>query len=138
MTSTKTVLVIDDDNGTTDVFARLLRAEGFHVRTALSAERGLQEVQRMPLPDAILVDFRMPFVDGLGFLYRLRSHPAYQDIPVAIVTGDYALDDVVAQELTQLGARLHFKPVWLEDILAIANALTAERRCPNPPLPLRH
>ena len=121
------LLVIDDDQQTTETFARMLRLEGYQVRTALSAETGLQEAESKP-PDAIILDLRMPLVDGLGFLYRLRNRAEHRDTPVAIVTGDYGLDDLVASELTQLGARLYFKPLWLDDLLAVANTLVGGDR----------
>ncbi len=65
----------------------------------------------------------MPLVDGLGFLRRLRAHDDQRDIPVAIVTGDYFLDDAVSNELQELGAELRFKPLWLEDLVGLARNL---------------
>jgi hypothetical protein len=67
----------------------------------------------------------MPLLDGLGFLRQLRSMPDQPDspTPVAIVTGDYFLDDSVATELRQLGAELRFKPLWLEDLVGLARDL---------------
>ena len=44
-------------------------------------------------------------------------------IPVAIVTGDYFLDDSVSNELRELGAELRFKPMWLEDLVGLARTL---------------
>jgi DNA-binding response OmpR family regulator len=62
-------------------------------------------------------------VDGLGFLRRLREQTNQRDTPVAIVTGDYFLDDSVSAELRQLGAELKFKPLWLEDLVGLARTL---------------
>ena len=45
--------------------------------------------------------------------------------PVAIVTGDYFLEDSVANELRELGAELRFKPLWLEDLIALAKILVS-------------
>ena len=100
----------------------MLRLEGFDVRTALNGEMGLREASRSH-PDAIILDLRMPLVDGLGFLRRLRADDAQRDVPVAIVTGDYFLDDDVASELRKLGAELKFKPLWLEDLVGLARNL---------------
>src|SRR5229473_8480259 len=110
------ILIVDDDEGVTQTFARMLRLEGFQVRTAFSAETGLQEAAASH-PDAIILDLRMPLVDGLGFLRRLRSRDDQRATPVAIVTGDYFLEDAVANELRELGAELRFKPLWLEDLV---------------------
>lgn len=116
------ILIVDDDEAVTQTFARMLQLEGFMVRTAPNAEMGLRDVAEFP-PDAIILDMRMPLIDGLGFLRRLRQRDTQRDTPVAIVTGDYFLDDSVSMELRELGAELKFKPMWLEDLLGLARTL---------------
>jgi DNA-binding response OmpR family regulator len=120
--TTSKILIVDDDEGVTQTFARMLRLEGYQVRTAVNAERGLQEAEQSR-PDAIILDLRMPLVDGLGFLRRLRAQVDQRSTPVAIVTGDYFLDDAVSTELRELGAELRFKPLWLEDLVGLARNL---------------
>lgn len=117
-----TILIVDDDEGVTTTFARMLRLEGYDVYTAMNAETGLREAEATA-PDAIILDLRMPLVDGLGFLRRLRSIDQYREVPVAIVTGDYFLDDAISAELRELGAELKFKPLWLEDLVGLARML---------------
>ena len=121
-TATATILIVDDDEGVTQTFARMLRLEGFEVRTAVSAETGLREAAES-LPDAIILDLRMPLLDGLGFLRRLRQYDVHRRTPVAIVTGDYFLDDAISAELRDLGAEVRFKPMWLEDLVGLARTL---------------
>src|SRR3989440_13099957 len=99
------ILIVDDDEGVTQTFARMLRLEGYQVRTAMTAETGLQLAEESH-PDAIILDLRMPLVDGLGFLRRLRASHEQRTTPVAIVTGDYFLEDEISDELRQLGAEL--------------------------------
>src|SRR6266487_4879595 len=92
------ILIVDDDEGVTQTFARMLRLEGYQVRTAVSAETGLREAADCH-PDAIILDLRMPLVDGLGFLRQLRAHDSggsQRETPVAIVTGDYFLEDSIS------------------------------------------
>jgi two-component system OmpR family response regulator len=117
----RTILLVEHDEGTVTTYARVLRLEGYTVRTALSAEAGLQEVETNP-PDAIILDFRMPGMDGLEFLRRLREEGLRQ-LPVAVVTGDYFLDERVPKELKQLGAEVRFKPLWVEDLTRLAHEL---------------
>ena len=131
------VLIIDDDEAVTQTFARMLRLEGHEVRTANNAEMGLLEADTLH-PDAIIVDLRMPLINGLGFLYRLRARHAYQTTPVAIVTGDYCLDESIARELTELGAQLHYKPLWLEDLVELAKSLLAAEPARRTTAPLVH
>jgi DNA-binding response OmpR family regulator len=116
------ILIVDDDEGVTQTFARMLRLEGYHVHTALNAENGLRQAEHKH-PDAIILDLRMPLTDGLGFLRQLRAHDDQRATPVAIVTGDYFLDDAISNELRQLGAELRFKPMWLEDLVGLARTL---------------
>ena len=118
------VLVVDDDRSVTDTFARMLRLEGYTVYTALNPELGL-EMAAKHRPDAIILDLRMPILSGLQFLRLLRDNPELNDIRVAIVTGDYFIDEEVTTQLAVLGATVRFKPLWLDDLVAIARNLTA-------------
>jgi len=120
--STAKILIVDDDEAVTETFARMLKLEGYQVRTAVNAQKGLEEAEQSR-PDAIILDLRMPLVDGLGFLRRLRSFHQHASTPVAIVTGDYFLDDALSNELRELGAELRYKPMFLEDIVALARHL---------------
>jgi DNA-binding response OmpR family regulator len=120
-----TILIVDDDRSVADTFARMLRLEGFSVATALSAEAGLELADNV-LPNAIILDMRMPITNGLQFLRQVRTRPHLVDIPVAIVTGDYFLSDTIQYELNELGASVRFKPLWLEDLLALARTLVSE------------
>ncbi len=117
-----TILIVDDDRSVADTFARMLQLEGFHVATALDPSVGLQLADTI-LPQAIILDMRMPLINGIQFLRQVRARPHLADVPVAIVTGDYFLSDALQQELTSLGASLRFKPLWLEDLVALAKTL---------------
>ena len=118
------ILIVDDDEGVTDSFSRLLTLEGFTVYASLSPEGGLG-IAAAKHPDAIILDLRMPLIDGLQFLQRLRETPALRSTPVAIVTGDIFIDDSTTSQIEALGASVLFKPVWLDDLLALARGLTA-------------
>ena len=65
----------------------------------------------------------MPVIDGLEWLRRFRAAPSHPQTPVAIVTGNYLIQDETVQELHQLGAIVTFKPVWAEDLVAITQTL---------------
>ena len=120
---THTILVIDDDQTVRETFATALHREGFNVRTAMNAENGLREANSSHA-DAIILDLRMPLINGLGFLYRLRNWDEHRHTPVAIVTGS-VVDDSTQAELSELGAELRFKPLWLEDVVELAHHLVA-------------
>ena len=122
--ATRTILIVDDDRSVTDTFARILKLEGFQVATALSAEDGLELANNIR-PDGILLDMRMPITSGLQFLRLVRARPHLVEVPVAIVTGDYFISDSIKNELESLGAAVRFKPMWLEDLVALARTLVS-------------
>ena len=118
------VLVVDDDEAVLQTFAKALGLEGYDVRVAASPLVGLHQAQEAQ-PDAILLDLQMPFVNGLGFLYRLRANPILRHIPVAIITGDTHVDQPMMEELRELDADIRFKPVWIDEMLDLTSALLA-------------
>lgn len=120
-----TILIVDDDRSVADTFARMLKLEGFRVATALNAEAGL-ELADSVRPDAIILDMRMPIMNGLQFLREVRDRGHLFAVPVAIVTGDYFLPDPIQDELRELGASIRFKPLWLEDLVALARTMVTE------------
>lgn len=116
------VLIVDDDPATADSFSRTLRLEGYEVWAALSAEEGLSLAQ-LHQPNVIVLDLRMPLTSGLQLLRAIRAIPGLASTPVAIVTGDYGLDDDVRDEIKALGAELRFKPIWIEELVTLAREL---------------
>ena len=116
------ILIVDDDVSVTDTFSRMLRLEGYEVWAALSANEGLTLAQKHR-PHAVILDMRMPLTSGLQFLRALRAIPDLTNTPVAIVTGDYYLDEAQTAEIKALGADLRFKPLWLEQLVTLAREL---------------
>jgi len=127
------VLIIDDDALTTEHFARMLRFDGYEVETALDSETGFQAAVSGSF-DAVILDLRMPLIDGLELLRQLRKAPSSHNTPVAIVTGDYLIDEATLTELHQFGALLRYKPLWLEDLTELTRTLVGNspRRGPTP------
>src|SRR5207244_12969691 len=101
---------------------RLLQTEGHTIHTAVDGVGAMQRVVAFA-PDAILLDVRMPIANGLMFLRALRANPHYAWTPVAVITGDYFLDQEVSDELMRLGAAIYFKPVWFSNLTEIVDRL---------------
>jgi len=116
------VLIVDNDPGVLQTFAQMLRLEGYEVVTALDSAAALREVETSP-PDAVLLDLRMPLMDGLAFLRQLRAHGEQRHTPVAIMTADYSVDEATTIELRKLESDLYFKPLWLQDLVYIVQRL---------------
>lgn len=119
------VLVIDDDEAIRSAFARVLTREGYAVQVAATAEDGLNQVKQTR-PHAILLDWKMPLINGVGFLYRLREDPANQDIAVAVITGAVALDDATMGDLRTLRASVWHKPLSLDEMRHVVRTLLAQ------------
>jgi DNA-binding response OmpR family regulator len=124
-----TILIVDDDVVLARAYALALGTQGYTVKTAHSAEDALNEVRMAP-PDAIILDYRMPMINGAGFLYRLRSHAAAERIPVLVITGETTFEAGVLQEFNDLGAQIRQKPIGLEAFLAAARELVSRAAAP--------
>jgi CheY-like chemotaxis protein len=120
------VLILDDDEGVRLTFSRALLLEGYSVQVATTASEALQQVTR-ERPDAIFLDLKMPLVNGVGFLYRLREDPKNHAIAVGVITGVLAVDDATADDLVKLRAQIWHKPLSIEDIQDIARRLLRPR-----------
>jgi DNA-binding NtrC family response regulator len=109
------VLIIDDEPAICWGFQRLLTGDGHTVATASSAEEGL-ELAEVRVPDAVLLDVRLPGIDGLAALKRLRSIAA--DVPVVLMTAFGSLDTAVRAIESGVVEYLP-KPFDLEEAAAI-------------------
>jgi len=121
MTPAHTVLVIDDQVTLARAFALALESVGYVAHIAHTAEDGLRLAQREH-PAAIILDLRMPFISGTGFLYRLRALPQHRDTPVMVVTGA-PVNEELRVELADLRATVRFKPLGLTDLIKEVHAL---------------
>ena len=119
------ILIIDDREEVRDAFSRALALDGYETRTAESAESAMQLVEATE-PDAILLDFMMPVVNGLGFLRRLRE--THRRTPVAVITGKSDVDDATVREIHSLDAEIRFKPISVAQIQAVVRHLLTKRQ----------
>lgn len=115
-TRKRSILIVEDDGEAARLFHRMLTNAGYGVRAASDADHALEELRREP-PSAVLIDWHLQGLDGLDLLRELRAMPRFRDLPAAVITGDYLMDESIAREFTALGARLYFKPLWEEDLL---------------------
>jgi serine phosphatase RsbU (regulator of sigma subunit) len=94
MSGPERIVVIDDNANDTQVIRRFLERKGYAVDAATSGEEGLALAKRIP-PDAFVVDYRMPGIDGFEVTRRIKSDPQLKNIPVLLLTGADAPSNVV-------------------------------------------
>jgi CheY-like chemotaxis protein len=83
------VMIVDDDDDLRDMMTMIIRANGFRTIGAFDGVDALAQLEQGPRPSLILLDFRMPRMNGAEFLHAVRRTPA-GGIPVVALTGDPA------------------------------------------------
>ena len=109
-----TVLVVDDEFGIVDVLEIILTDEGYRVLTACNGKQGLERLSTEK-PDVVLLDFMMPILGGAEMLAVMASEPAYQVIPVIMISS--LGEDVIAKKCTGYVAYLR-KPFKTAAVLS--------------------
>lgn len=115
------VLIIEDDDTTRDLTARILRLAGHDVLTAADGEQALAILEREH-PTVIFADLHMPNMDGWTFRRIQRGSPRLADIPFVVMSATVNVEE----EGRALAANMTLaKPVDLDDILRHAKAFDA-------------
>jgi PleD family two-component response regulator len=83
--SGKTILVVDDTPANLRLLSQMLAEQGYKVRVATSGVRALASVEASP-PDLILLDIRMPEMDGYAVCERLKAQAGTREIPVVFIS----------------------------------------------------
>ncbi|MBT8368418.1 MAG: PAS domain S-box protein, partial [Deltaproteobacteria bacterium] len=110
----KKVLVVDDNATSRKIFEEILKSFSFEVSLAASGEEGLAELESAPKDhpyDLVIMDWRMPGMDGLEASRRIKNHTELDRIPPIILVTAYGREEVI-QQTEQLGLEgLLIKPV---------------------------
>jgi CheY-like chemotaxis protein len=107
---TKRVLLVEDNKRTVDVLSQELTLLGYQVLAATSGEEAISKASD-ECPDLIIMDVRMPKMDGLEAVARIRNNPKTRSIPIIAATGnalpgdrekclDSGCDDYLAKPFT--------------------------------------
>jgi CheY-like chemotaxis protein len=84
-TSRATILIVEDNALNLELATDLLAAAGYSIRQATTGEEGVRLALENP-PDLILMDLRLPGMDGYDALRRLRADPRTEHIPTIALT----------------------------------------------------
>jgi CheY-like chemotaxis protein len=115
------ILVVDDEADTRLLLRDFLTEQGFVVHSAREGQHALHMLARMDPPDVILLDYKMPVMDGKQFLSVLRTMPRFQGTPVVILsaaTREWSGAHLEVEELLS-------KPIDLELLLETVNRILA-------------
>ena len=110
------ILAVDDTSASLRLLTDILKAEGYEVRSAISGELALLAAAANP-PELVLLDIRMPCMDGFEVCRRLKAQPETRDVPVIFVSAATETEEKL--QGFELGA-VDFvtKPYQREELLA--------------------
>lgn len=116
MRESSNILIVDDNPNNLQVLASILTTTGFKVRPALSGELALRAMETL-VPDLILLDIRMPGMDGYETCRQLKAREATQNIPVFFISALHEVEDKL--HAFRVGAVDYItKPFQAEEVLA--------------------
>lgn len=123
------VLVVEDEPTIRELIADVLREWGYHVETATNGLDALR-LMRYQVPHAIVLDLMMPQLDATGFVELKRLNPAFDAIPILLVTAAFG----AAEAARRLGAQACLsKPFELDELVNVVDELVrASTAGPHP------
>ena len=111
----KTCLVVDDSGVVRKIARRILEEIGFEVIEAEDGEQALEACKKS-LPDAVLLDWNMPVMDGYDFLGRLRRMPGGEEPKVVFCTTENDIDHI--SRALNAGANEYIMKPFDKDIIS--------------------
>ena len=109
----KTILLVEDDVFISDIYNVKLNSAGYNVVLANNGREAIEKLRDGLIPNLILLDIVMPYMDGFGFLNEKKEVDEWRDIPVVLLTNLSQKEDV--DQAMELGAKdylikSHFTP----------------------------
>ena len=122
LSNPKTILIVEDESDTAEMYTQMLEKNGYVVLKASGGVAAMQHLLHEKI-DLILLDLMMPDVSGVEVLRFLRREPQLQNLPVIIVSAKGQPEDI--EKGMQAGASLYItKPIgYREFIQAVGEVL---------------
>lgn len=79
------ILIVEDERTLAKIYARLLEHEGYQVTLAFNGVEGIARL-REKIPDLVLLDIKMPQMNGFEVMQEMQNDPRLRDVPVVILT----------------------------------------------------
>ena len=120
-TPPKTVMIIEDEPDAAEVFAEMMRLNGYRVLKSYSSSPALTLISQEK-PSVVLLDIMMPDISGLEVLRHMRSEPELASIPVVVVSAKATPEDIRLG--LEAGASVYLtKPVAYMDLKTAVDRL---------------
>ena len=120
------ILVVEDDDKSRKLVRDLLTVKGYEIIEAETGEEGVR-LARERRPGLVLMDIRLPGIDGIQALARLRTEVATREIPVMAMTASVMAGD--RQRVLDAGFdAFQSKPIQIRDFVAAVEQLLAHHR----------
>lgn len=117
------ILVVEDESSILTALTLLLDMEGYRVAEATNGRQALERLGSF-VPDIIVTDYMMPYMDGIEMVRRIRRDPAFADVPIVLISAALPpaaeTDDLIDAALA--------KPVGIEELLGVIDELLNRRR----------
>ena len=107
------VLVVDDNEALRENLAEALQLEGYAVTVASDAQAALARLAQDPPPRVILLDFKLPGMNGADLLARIRQDPRLADVRVVMTTGSTGI-----RSLIESADAVLMKPFGVRELLS--------------------
>ena len=124
--SRSTILVVDDATENITLLSRILQVKGYQVETADNGATALEIVRKTP-PDIILLDIKMPVMNGFETCVKLKEDNETRDIPVIFISGEDSIQEK-AKAFRIGGVDYILKPFDYEEVQARVETHLALRR----------
>jgi two-component system sensor histidine kinase ChiS len=117
MTIQKSVIIVEDEPDTADMFGEMLHLSGYKVQKSFGSRPAMHLIAQEK-PDLVILDIMMPDCSGLEVLHFMRRDPNLMNIPVVVVSAKYLPDDIKAGK--EAGASVYLgKPVSYKDLVKV-------------------
>jgi CheY-like chemotaxis protein len=117
-----TVLVVEDEFGIAELIDAILIDEGHRVVMAANGKQGLEMLTKEH-PDLVFLDFMMPVMDGSAMLRSMREDPAFDNVPVVLMS---SMPEAAVAERCSGYTIFVRKPFKIADIVSLTARLISK------------
>lgn len=122
MTSqTKSIMIVEDEPDTADMFAEMMRMNGYRVIKSLGGMKAIKTIAR-EIPDVLMLDVMMPELSGIDILRFMQSDPVLAKIPVVVVSAR-GLPSDIRTGLEAGASKYLIKPVSYQELINAIDSL---------------